>query len=163
MKIYDKYHQQSSMKRLLGIFLFGGVVKTSPKKYTSRRTGNRARENRVLPKNVCFVTGRQQLWSLEKCEFFGLPNLGVFLVNCDMRYSKTWISCLFRLDNCSLLFHSIFRSICAVLSSSVLYLLMNLNCHILAYNMTSLCLAPKELGMDFLQLVHAASIVPVSH
>ena len=47
------------------------------------------------------------------------------------------------------------------MSSSFLYLLMNLHCHILAYNMTSLCLAPKELGMDFWQLVHAASIVPV--
>ena len=26
---------------------------------------------------------------------------------------------------------------------------MNLHCHILAYNMTFLCLAPKELGMFF--------------
>ena len=60
-------------------------------------------------------------------------------------------------------FHSIFRNISAVFSSSFLYLLMNLHCHILAYNMTSLCLAPKELGMNCLQLVHAASILPVWH
>ena len=90
---------------------------------------------------------------------FGRPNLGVFWANgCKwcFRYSKTWFSCLFRLDKCRHLFHYIFRSICAVFSSSFLYLLMNRRCHILAYNMTSLCLAPKELGMNCLQLVHAA-------
>ena len=34
----------------------------------TRRTGNRARENRVLHKNVCFATGRQKLLSLEKVQ-----------------------------------------------------------------------------------------------
>ena len=35
---------------------------------TTRRTGNRAPENRVSQKNVGFATARQQLLSLEKCE-----------------------------------------------------------------------------------------------
>ena len=88
---------------------------------------------------------------------------GCFLGKLCFRYSKTWFSRLFRSDQFRHLFHSIFCNISAVFSSSFLYLLMNLHCHILAYNMTSLCLAPKELGMNCLQLVHAASIVPVWH
>ena len=119
---------------------------------TTRRTGNRAPENRVLQKNVGFATARQQLLSLEKCEIW-TSKFGRFLGKLCFPYSKTWISCLFRSDNCSHLFRSIFRSICAVLPSSFLYLLMNLHCHILACNMTSLCLAPKELRMYFLHLV----------
>ena len=129
---------------------------------TSRRIENRAHENIVLQQNVCFATARQPFVSLEKWQIWK-SKFGCFLGKVCSRYSKTWFACLFRSGQFRHLFHSIFRSISAVFSSSFLYLLMNLHCHILAYNMTSLCLAPKELGMNCLQLVHAASIVPVWH
>ena len=55
---------------------------------TTRRTGNRAPENRVLQKNVGFATARQQLLSLEKCEIW-TSKFGRFLGKLCFRYSKT--------------------------------------------------------------------------
>ena len=48
---------------------------------TTRRTGNRAPENRVLQKDVGFATARQQLLSLEKCEIW-TSKFGRFWANC---------------------------------------------------------------------------------
>ena len=113
---------------------------------TSRRTGNRACEIRVLPKKCVFCHSEATIvvtWNVWELDV----HIWAFLGKLCFRYSKTWLSCLFWSDNCSLLFHSIFRSICAVLSSSFLSLLMNLHCHILAYNMTSL--PGQRVGNDF--------------
>ena len=98
------------------------TINNTPAK-TSRRTGNRARENRVLQKKKCFPSARQPLLPLEKWEIW-TSKFGCFLGKWCFRYSKRLFSCLFRLDKCRHLFHSIFRSICAVFSSSFLYLLI---------------------------------------
>ena len=95
---------------------------------------------------------------------FGRPNLSLFLGNCVFTSVKHHFVIHFDRASITLLsFHFICRNISTVFSSSFLYLFTKRHCHILAYNITSLCLAPKEFGMIFLQLVHAASIVPVWH
>ena len=86
---------------------------------------------------------------------FGRPNLRLFLGNCVFTSVKHHFVIDFDRASITLLsFHFICRNISTVFSSSFLYLFTKRHCHILAYNITSLCLAPKEFGMIFLQLVH---------
>ena len=81
---------------------------------------------------------------------FGRPNLSLFLGNCVFTSVKHHFVIHFDRASITLLsFHFICRNISTVFSSSFLYLFTKRHCHILAYNITSLCLAPKEFGMIF--------------
>ena len=81
---------------------------------------------------------------------FGRPNLCLFLGNCVFTSVKHHFVIHFDRASITLLsFHFICRNISTVFSSSFLYLFTKRHCHILAYNITSLCLAPKEFGMIF--------------
>ena len=112
---------------------------------------------------MCFTTARLQFVPLKMWQIW-TSKFGSFFGTWCFHHSKTPICDAFRSGKNKLLsFQSIFRNIWTVFSSSFLYLLTKRHCHILAYNITSLCLAPKEFGVIFLQLVHAASIVPVWH